>query len=74
MTYGCSPKRIYITKIENKVTSKIKTSYYLKLLTPKTMKLLGRTNKDNKDKNWENGLYLEVTEVVNNEYQDNSRV
>ena len=34
---------IYITKIENKITSKVKHGYYLDLLTPETMKLLGNT-------------------------------
>ena len=33
--------RIYINKIENRITFKIKTVYYLELLTPETMKLLG---------------------------------
>ena len=35
--------RIYINKIETRVTFKIKTRYYLQLLTPKTIKLLGST-------------------------------
>ena len=35
--------RIYINKIENRVTFKIKAGYYLELLTPETMKLLGST-------------------------------
>ena len=35
--------RIYINKIENKITFKIKTGYYLKRLTPETMKLFGST-------------------------------
>ena len=35
--------RIYINKIENKITFKIKTAYYLELLTPETKKLLGST-------------------------------
>ena len=34
---------IYVNKIENKITFKIKTGYYLELLTPETMKLLGST-------------------------------
>ena len=33
--------RIYVNKIENRITFKIKNGYYLELLTPKTMKLLG---------------------------------
>ena len=45
------PIRIYINKIENKITFKIKTAYYLKLLTPETKKLTGnRENKITKDK------------------------
>ena len=35
--------RIYINKIENRTTFKIKTGCYLELLTPETMKLLGST-------------------------------
>ena len=35
--------RIYINKIENRITLKIKSRYYLELLTPETMKLLGST-------------------------------
>ena len=31
---------IYVNKIENKITFKIKTGYYLELLKPETMKLL----------------------------------
>ena len=33
--------RIYVNKIENRTTFRIKTGYYLELLTPETMKLLG---------------------------------
>ena len=33
--------RIYINKIENRITFRIKTGYYLKFLTPETMKLFG---------------------------------
>ena len=47
--------KIYINKIENRIASKIKSRYYLQLLTPKTMKLLGSTEyKITKDKNGEN--------------------
>ena len=35
--------RMYINKIENRITFKIKTGYCLELLTPETMKLLGST-------------------------------
>ena len=34
---------IYVNKIENRITFKIKTGYYLELLTPQTMELLGST-------------------------------
>ena len=49
------PIIIYINKIENRITFKIKSGYYLELLTPETMKLLGSTeSKITKDKNGEN--------------------
>ena len=35
--------RIYVNKIENRITFKIKTGYSLELLTPETMKLHGST-------------------------------
>ena len=35
--------KMYVNKIENRITIKIKTGYYLELLTPETMKLLGST-------------------------------
>ena len=44
--------QIFVNKIENRVTFKIGNGYSLELLTPETMKLLGRTeNKITKDKN-----------------------
>ena len=60
---------------------KIKTRYYLELLTTETTKLLGNTkNKITKDENGENVPRLEITEVVllqcnivNNDYQEDSR-
>ena len=49
-----SPIKIYVNKIENRITFKIKTGYYLELLTPQKIKLLGNTkNKITKDKNRE---------------------
>ena len=58
-------KRICVNKLENRITFKIKTGYYLKILTPETMQLLG-----------ENLPHLKITEVVlvhcnivNNDYQ-----
>ena len=35
--------RIYVTKIEMRTSFKIKKGYYLEILMPKTMKLLGST-------------------------------
>ena len=47
--------RISVNKIENRITFEIKNGYYLELLTPDTMKLLGSTeNEITKDKNCEN--------------------
>ena len=37
--------KIYLNKVENKVTFKIKNGYSLERLTPKTMKLRGTTPK-----------------------------
>ena len=67
--------------MKNRITFRIKTGYYLELLT-ETMKLLGSTkSKINKDKNDENMHHLEITEVVlvhcnvvNNSYQQDSWV
>ena len=74
--------QIYVYKIENRVIFKIKIGCSLEILTPETMKLLGSTkNKITKDKNGENVPHLEITEVVlvhcnivNNDYQQDSRV
>ena len=44
---------IYVDKVENRITFKIKTRHYLEILIPKTMKLLGGTeSKITKTKNW----------------------
>ena len=74
--------RMYINRIENRITFKIKNGYYLELLTPETMKLLGSTeSKITKDKNGENVPHLEIVELVlvhcnlvNNDYQQDSRI
>ena len=74
--------QIYVNKIENRITFKMKKGYTLELLTKETMKLLGSTeNKMTKDKNGKNVPHLEITEVVlvhcnvvNNDYQQDSRV
>ena len=77
-----SSVQIYVNKIENRITFKIKHGYSLELLTPETMKLLGSSkNKITKNKNGENVPHLQITEVilvhcnmVNNDYQQDSRV
>ena len=74
--------QIYVNKKENRVAFKIKDGYSTEPLTPETMKLLGSTkNKITKDKNGENIPHLEITEVVlvhcnivDNDYQQDSRV
>ena len=68
--------------MKNRITFKIESGYYLKLLTHETKKLLGSTeNKMNKDKTDENVPHLEITEVIlvhciliNKSYQQNTRV
>ena len=73
---------IYVNKIENRITFKIKTGCYLKLLTPETMKLLRSTkSKITKDENGENVPHLKITDVISvhcnivkNNYQQDSRV
>ena len=74
--------RIYVNKIENRITFKTKNGYYLELLTLKTMKLFGSIkSKITKDKNGEKVPHLEVLELllvhcnlVNNDYQQDSRI
>ena len=69
--------QIYVNKIENRLTFKIKNGYSLELLTSETMKLLGGAeNEITKDQNGENVSHLGTTEVVlvhcniaNNDYQ-----
>ena len=71
------PIRIYVNRSENKITFKVKSGYYLELLIPETMVLLGSTEyKITKDKNSENVPHLKFAEVillpcnlVNNGYQ-----
>ena len=74
---GNSSIMIYVNKIKNRITFKIKTGHYLKLLKPETIKLLGSNkSKVTKDKNGENVPNLEITEIllsrcnfVNSSYQ-----
>ena len=47
--------KIYVNEIANRATFKIKNGYYIEILAPETMKLLGSTeSKITKDKNGEN--------------------
>ena len=84
---SCTKRKIIITNLTNRlkinrVMFKIKTGNYLEFLIPAMMKLLGSTkSKIAKDENGENLPYLEIAEVelthcnvVNNSYQQNSRV
>ena len=76
------PIEIFVSKNENRITFKIKNGYYFELLTPETMKLLGSTeSKINGEKNGGNVPHLEVVElvlihcnIVDNSYQQNSRI
>ena len=71
-----------INEIENRITFKIKTGYYLELLTPETMNLFESIkNKITKDENGDNVPHLKTTEAVlvhcsifNNDYHQDSRV
>ena len=73
---------MYPNKIKNRIVFKVKTGYNLELLSPKTLKVLGRTKKDvDNDKYGENVPKLESVEVVfvhcnlvNNSYQQASKV
>ena len=65
MAYNSSI-RIYVNKIERRITFKIETRHYLELLTPETIKLLGSNkSKITESKNGENGVpRVELTEAV----------
>ena len=68
--------------MKKRTTFKIKNLNYLDLLTPEKMKLLGSTkSKITEDKNGENVPHFEFTELVlvhcnmvNNDYQQDSRI
>ena len=74
--------RLCGNNIENTITFKMKTGYYLDLLSPDIMKMVGSTNsKMIKEENSERVSRLKITEVglvqcniVNNDYQPDSRV
>ena len=77
-----APILIYANAINNRIVFKIKSRYKLELLSKETMKLLGSTKDTiDADKNSENVSKLENVEVVlvhcnlvNNAYQQHSRV
>ena len=68
--------------MEKRITLKIENGYYLQLLTSETMELLRNTEtKKTKDENGENVPHLEIVELVlvhfnlvNNDYQQDSRI
>ena len=74
--------KTYVHEIKNRITFKIKNAYSLELLTPETIKLFGSTeNKITKNENGENVPHLQITgvvlvhcNIVNNDYQQDSRV
>ena len=73
--------QIYVNKIEDIITLKIKSRYFLGFSSPETEKMLGSTEKILKDTNSENVSRLEINEVVlvhcnlvNKTYQHDSRV
>ena len=76
------PIRIYVNKIENRITFKIKSRYSLELLTRETMKLLESTeSKITEDKDGGSAPHLEIIELVlvhcnlvNNDYQQDSKI
>ena len=60
-----SPRRTYVNQIENRITSTIKTGYYLEILASETMKLLESIeNKVTHDENKENVPCLKMTGVL----------
>ena len=77
-----SSVKIYVNEIENRITFRIKNGCSLEILKPETMKLLGSTeNKLKKDKNGEKVPHLETMgavlvhcNIVNDDYQQDSRV
>lgn len=77
-----TPIHIYVNKIENRITFRIKIGSYLELLTPESRKVLGSTKRRiMKEKNGENPQQPEITEavlvqcnIVNNQYNHDSRI
>ena len=70
---------MYVNNIENRITNKIKIGYYLELLTPQTMKLIGNIeNKITKDKIVKIDKIVELVlvhcDLANKNYQQDSRI
>ena len=74
--------KVYVNKIENRITFKLKTGWSLTFMTQQTQTLMGsKEKKINSSKNGELVPELEITEVVlvhcnlvNNDYQRDSRI
>ena len=74
--------KVYINKIQNRITFKLKTGWSLTLMTQQTQTLMGSKEKTiNSSKNGELVPEMEITEVVlvhcnlvNNNYQRDSRI
>ena len=57
-------RRIFVNKIKNRIPFKIKTGYYIELVTPEKMKLLGSSkSKITKEKKGKNAHVLEINEL-----------
>ena len=54
---------MYVNKIKNRITFKIKTGHYFEVLRPDTLELPGSKSKIHKDENGGNVPHLEITEV-----------
>ena len=71
------PIEIFVNKNKNRIVFKIKNGYYLELLTPETIKLLGSSESEiTGEKNGESVSHLEIVQlvlihcnIVNNNYQ-----
>ena len=67
---------MYVSKIENRITFKINTGYFVERLMPDSIKLLGKTKSNiNKDKTSEiTEVVLVDCNIVNNHCHHDSRV
>ena len=71
-----------VNKIENRITVKNRTRYYIELFIHETIKLIGSTkNEINKNENCKNVPHLQATEVllvhyniINNDFYQDSKV